>query len=188
MRSLANILLYLLIVAYYFNSDFFERTFFINELLSLISIPFFILFLIKERTVQRSNFHLYVFWFILICLAAAVLSIPVKTNWYYYARNTVILYSAFTFFLGYYFFPTFHKISKGLLILFRLYVVSGLLYFKGFLARYSGPILFPLAFYKRGFLPLALLTVLVLIHGVLYDALSILILIAALRRYNMINQ
>lgn len=110
----------LLIVTFYgVNYFVFERILFFNELLSLIGFLFFIKysftknfrFLYPKNVIYRSVLH-----FILLGLLYALISIPLKTNWYYYFRNLSIVYSVFGFFLGYHLyhqqFKFFNRIKK----------------------------------------------------------------------------
>jgi len=90
---------------YGMNYFIFERVLFFNELLSLIGFQYFIKksfrtnhrFYYPQSTIYRT-----VLFFILIGLLYAIISLPFKTNWYYYLRNLSIIYSVFSFFIGYY--------------------------------------------------------------------------------------
>lgn len=44
----------------------------------------------------------HVLYFIVLGCLYAVISLPIKTNWYFYFRNLSIIYSAFAFFIGFY--------------------------------------------------------------------------------------
>ena len=97
-------LILLLVALYGVNYFVFERIFFFNELLSLIGFLFFFKysftknfsFLYPKNAIYRNVLH-----FILLGILYALVSIPFKTNWYYYFRNLSLIYSVFTFFLGY---------------------------------------------------------------------------------------
>jgi len=93
-----------MITLYGVNYFLFERLLYFNEFLSLIG---FILFF---KTSFRKNLKFYfpsntiyrcVSYFILLGLIYAIVSLLLKTNWYFYLRNLSIIYSSFTFFLGY---------------------------------------------------------------------------------------
>lgn len=77
-----------------------ERLFYLNELFSLIG---FIIFL-KKPILFRRNDSIYNIYIVLLMysLTYLVLSWFVKDNAYVYFRNSVIVYSMFVFFLGYY--------------------------------------------------------------------------------------
>lgn len=109
----------LLITLYGVNYFLFERLLFFNELLSLIGFLLFIKysftkkfrFLYPKNVIYRSVLH-----FMLLGIFYALISIPFKTNWYYYFRNLSIVYSVFGFFLGYHLyhqqFEFFNRIKK----------------------------------------------------------------------------
>ncbi len=94
----------LIITLYGVNYFVFERIFFFNELLSLIGFVYFIQHSFtrdyKFRSPQ-SIIYKSVLLFILLCGFYALLSLWLKTNWYYYFRNLSIIYSVFGFFIGY---------------------------------------------------------------------------------------
>lgn len=54
-------------------------------------------FILPHNTVYR-----HVLYFIVLGCLYAVISLPIKTNWYFYFRNLSIIYSAFAFFIGFY--------------------------------------------------------------------------------------
>lgn len=94
----------LIITLYGVNYFIFERIFFFNELLSLLGLIYFF------KSSFRKDFKFYypkstiyrcILLFILICGIHAIISLQIKTNWYYYFRNMSIIYSVFTFFLGF---------------------------------------------------------------------------------------
>lgn len=104
----ASSLLLLLFTLYGMNHFLFERLLYFNELLSLAGLLFFLShsFTTGPRFIYPKNVvYRCVLWFLLIGFIYALLSIAVKTNWYYYLRNFSIIYSAFSFFLGYHLYP-----------------------------------------------------------------------------------
>lgn len=104
LRFKKSSLVLLIVTLYGVNYFLFERILFFNELLSVIGLWLFIKhsfagsfkFLYPKNVIYRSVLH-----FILLGIFYALVSIPLKTNWYYYFRNLSIIYSAFAFFLGY---------------------------------------------------------------------------------------
>ncbi len=95
----------LIITLYGVNYFLFERIFLFNELLSIIGITLFIKHSLQSDfkiKVPRSVIYRYVLLFILLGSIYATASVLLKTNWYYYFRNLSIVYSAFSFFVGYY--------------------------------------------------------------------------------------
>lgn len=96
----------LTITLYGVNYFLFERVFFFNELLSAIGLYYFIKHSFNKDFTKleypRSTIYKYVLLFILLCSFYAIVSLWLKTSWYYYFRNLSILYSVFGFFIGYY--------------------------------------------------------------------------------------
>lgn len=87
------------------NYFIFERILFFNELLSLIGFIYFV------KTSFRKNSKFYyppsaiyrlVLLFLLVSGVYAIISLFIKTNWYFYFRNLSIIYSVFPFFIGFY--------------------------------------------------------------------------------------
>lgn len=109
----------LIATLYGVNYFVFERVLFFNELLSLIGLLLFIKFSFSPRgkfILPHNTVYRHVLYFIVLGCLYAVISLPIKTNWYYYFRNLSIIYSAFSFFLGYHLyhqqFEFFNKIKK----------------------------------------------------------------------------
>jgi len=95
----------LLITLYGVNYFVFERIFFFNELLSFIGFLYFIRYSFTKDfkfRYPRSIIYKCVLLFILLGGFYALVSLWLKTNWYYYFRNLSIIYSAFSFFIGFY--------------------------------------------------------------------------------------
>lgn len=119
MKFRKSSLILLILTLYGMNHFIFERVFFFNEILSLIGL----LLLLKHSITPRfsircpkSTIYRMVLTFIGWCLLCALGSIPFKTNWYYFFRNSSIIYSAFGFFIGYYLYHdqfTFYKRIKS---------------------------------------------------------------------------
>lgn len=93
----------ILILLYGVNYFIFERIFFFNELLSLIGFVFFLRLTLRtdwKLYIPHNPVYRYVIAFISLGIIFAVVSTFIKTTWYYYLRNLSIVYSVFTFFLG----------------------------------------------------------------------------------------
>jgi len=112
-------LVLLIVTLYGVNYFIFERIFFFNEVLSLIGFIFFIKYSFTQRgifLIPRSGVYRDVLALIFLGLVYAAISIPLKTNWYYYFRGLSIVYSMFSFFIGYQLyenqFSFFNKIRK----------------------------------------------------------------------------
>ena len=178
MKTLINYILFFLLVGLFFNSDFFERTFFLNELFSFLGFLIIITNILKNNTlkIKLESFDFFIFLFLLICLFHLAISIPKKTNWYFYARNSVIFYSVFGYFFGKYYFLFFERTINKLTNVFKLFIFYAIAIQKTILARYSGVLLFPALFKKINLKILLTLIILILIHGLIHDALSIVIL------------
>tara|TARA_A100001015_G_C15042598_1_gene740797 strand:+ start:2881 stop:4035 length:1155 start_codon:yes stop_codon:yes gene_type:complete len=179
MEKTVSLFIFLLITIFFFNSDYFERNFFFNEIISLLGATFFLIKLsvAKEFIIKKDTYSFYILIFAVVCAFHLFYSLNKMTSLYYYARNTVIFYSVFSFYLGYYFFERYHKIvitlRKELLSLVSISVV----FFKVVLARYSGPVLLPILTGVKSLSNIILLFSLILIHSVKEDALSVAIII-----------
>lgn len=171
--------LFVLITIFFFNSDYFERTFFLNEIISFIGglVFFYKMSLLKSFRIRKDSYEFYILIFLSICVFHLLYSINKMTSLYYYARNSVIFYSVFSFYFGFYFFDTYHKIAIGLKKEFLLIMSSSVIFFKAILARYSGPILLPLFTGVKSISNILLLFGLILVHSVKEDALSVAVII-----------
>ena len=93
------------------NPDVFERKFFVNEFFSLAG---FFLFL-SNPVIYKKNDYIYniVVLILFIFSFYAVLSLFIFESFYGYLRNTVIVYSIFSFFLGIRLFDILLRIAKS---------------------------------------------------------------------------
>lgn len=174
-----SFLLFVLITIFFFNSDYFERTFFFNEIISLLGGACFFLKIsrLKSFRIEKGSYEFYILIFLSICVFHLFYSINKMTSLYYYARNSVIFYSVFSFYLGYYFFDTYHRIAVVLKKEILIIMSSSIVFFKSILARYSGPILLPLFTGVKSTPNILLLFSLILVHSVKEDALSVAVII-----------
>lgn len=179
MERIITLFLFLLLTLFFFNSDYFERNFFFNEVISFIGAMFFLLKIarLKKFKIEKRSYTLYIFIFVAVCCFHLIYSLNKMTSLYYYARNSVILYSVFSFYLGYYFFDRYHAIAVGFRKELLSVVSMSVIFFKMTLARYSGPVLLPLFTGVKSLSNVILLFALILIHSVKEDALSVAIII-----------
>lgn len=94
----------ILILLYGVNYFLFERVLYFNELLSLLGFAYFLRTSFTNKfTFRYPNNLVYkcVLIFILLALIHAAISLYLKTTWYFYFRHLSIVYSVFSFFLGY---------------------------------------------------------------------------------------
>ncbi|RJQ28959.1 hypothetical protein C4565_02830 [Candidatus Parcubacteria bacterium] len=106
-------LLYLLFVFFLWyaaNPVFFERKFYINEILSFIGFLFFL----SNPVIYKTKDYLYNSVILTLCIffLYALLSLLFYKDLYGYLRNLVLVYSIFSFFLGIKFFNVLIKMEK----------------------------------------------------------------------------
>ena len=98
-------LIFVILLCYIVSSRFFEKNFFLNEFLSLMGV--FVLIYKKFRTgndfISRLVLFLLSWSFIHV-----IVSVFRMDSLYYYFRNLVIVYSIFSFYLGYCLYPYLH--------------------------------------------------------------------------------
>lgn len=146
--------LWLLLFLFGLNNHVFERQFYFNEILSLAGFVIFLYFLIankkkNESIFPKSQIFKYVLFFIGLCVVHLIVSIPQKTSWYFYFRNSVIFYSSFAFFFGFYGFKYLTEFLKGIRIPLGLYLLYALIFPSIYLLeRFMGAAFFPLLFKK----------------------------------------
>ena len=179
MERITTLFLFILLTLFFFNSDYFERNFFFNEVISFIGAIFFLMKIVRLKTfkIKKRSYALYIFIFVAVCCFHLFYSLNKMTSLYYYARNSVILYSVFSFYLGYYFFERYHGIVLGFKKELLAVMSTSVVFFKMILARYSGPILLPLFTGVKSIANVILLFALILVHSVKEDALSVAVII-----------
>lgn len=104
MKVRSSSLVLVLILLYGVNYFLFERVFFFNELLSLIGFVYFLRKTVRtdwKLAIPRNPIYRYVLAYLLLGFVISVVSLFLKTTWYYYLRHLSMVYSAFAFFLGY---------------------------------------------------------------------------------------
>ncbi len=136
---LSSNILYICLIAFFWYANkpgILERKFFANEIFSIIG---FFLFLSKPVLYIRKD---YIYNTVIVILSVfffyMVLSLFIFENFHGYLRNTVIVYSVFSFFLGLRLFGTLSRISKINLFFLSALFPSGSFY------RTSYAVLLPL--------------------------------------------
>ncbi|MCS6955828.1 MAG: O-antigen ligase family protein [Candidatus Calescibacterium sp.] len=155
-----NVIVFCIFFLYGLNHTIFERKFFFNEILSLLGLILFFRNLALQKLplkISKIQNHIifYVFAFWLLCIVHLITSISIKTNWYYYLRNSVIFYSSFSFWIGYFLYEDFrvffHKIKYLILLLLLIGEIISILFDVYILDRYSVAVFIPLIFIDRKF-------------------------------------
>jgi hypothetical protein len=142
-----SICLYFLWTLYCLNFYIFERVFYINEILSFFGFFLFMFksFRDKKFIIPNSGLYKYMLWFMLLCGIHLIISLFRLTNLYYYLRNSVILYSAFTFFIGFYLFDYFLPFLNKIRWILLIFLMYAFIFpdFPGLLDRQNVAVLFP---------------------------------------------
>jgi hypothetical protein len=101
-------LILIVFTLYGVNHYMFERHLFFNELLSMIGLFVFVRHYVKpglRLSFPQEAIYRSVLALLALFIVYAVVSLSLKTNWYYYFRNLSIVYTVFTFFIGYHLYP-----------------------------------------------------------------------------------
>lgn len=145
---------WLMFFLYGINNTVFERILFFNEILALLGIGFFIKHLITERKSKQFLFResaLTQYVLLFICLGGLhlIFSWNIKTNLYYYARSSVIIYSTFTFFVAFFAYPYLREFLSNIRLGLWAYLIFALIFPSNYLLeRYMGIAFFPYLFKK----------------------------------------
>jgi len=189
--------IFLMLFFYGVNSEIFERKFLFNEILSLIGIFIFLRESFRSKgkfKLPKSGLYRVMLAYLLLAGVHLILSIFWKTNWYFYLRNAVIFYAAFTFFLGFYYYEEakafYQKARWGMAAFFAFafaFPRPSLL-----MDRYNATVFFPFLFFGRnlhhllfwgGFLILCLVYTLTYVSSTIILTVMLLSLIMYLRYY-----
>jgi hypothetical protein len=149
---------------------FFEKYLFFNELLSLSG---FCILAANRFKMGSDTISKIVLAFILLGMFHAIVSIFRMDTIYYYLRNSVIFYSMFTFFIGYYGYKYFFTSIRKVQNYFRFYYTIFLLKpaENVFFDRFSISTSLPLLFRKhRGFYTVLLASAFIIIHALDYKS------------------
>mgnify|MGYP001791140053 CR=1 FL=1 len=149
-------------------------------MLSFVGILLFIRFVVRKNyvlSIPKSSVFKVITYFWLLCIIHLIVSLFLKTNWYFYLRNTVIFYASFTFLIGFYWYNSFkeflHKARHILLLVVVALFPTGTKYY---LDRFSLSVFFPLLLKKdNSFIPLILL-LLNFIYAVVFASMTVAIL------------
>jgi len=156
--------------------EFFERNFYLNEILAFTG---FLLFL--KHSFKGSKFVLpasSIYRLVLLLLSLGIInmffSFFIKTNLYFYLRNAVIVYSIFAFFLGYFLFSYQRLYFNSIRNLLRVYLLpTVLLGIKPILDRWGGAVFFPFLFRSFNRTSIAALLILNFIYSFTFESLTV---------------
>jgi hypothetical protein len=165
-----------LFLCYGLNPEFFERKFLLNEFLSFLGFLTFLLYTFKGNKVviPRSNLYRLALAVQILGLVHLIFSFSIKTNLYFYLRNSVIVYSIFSFFLGFYFFNFLKGYFALVRILFASFLIpTVLLGIKSFLDRYSGSVFFPFLFRRLNIVSLTGVLLLNIIYAITFESMTV---------------
>ncbi len=174
-RTIMN-LLFLAVLCYIISPWFFEKKLFFNE--SLAASGFFI-WAYKRFRIEKSDLNIYII--LLLCLGCIhlIISLWRMDAFYFYLRNSVIIYSIFTFFLGYFGFKHFSSFILRIRQFLTLYIglflavpISKFLF-----ERFGMSTLFPALIQKKNIkYGLIILILLCFVYSVIYSSATIVVL------------
>lgn len=174
----ANIvyIIFTIILLYIISPWFFEKKFLFNEIISAIG---FLLIIYKRFKIGNDKISIAILLLLCWCGVHLFTSLFRMDNIYYYLRNSVIVYSIFGYFIGYYLFPYlngyFGKFKRILQYYIGILLFVPISYF--FFERFGMATLFP-ALYKdsknKWILPL--LVLMNIIYSITYDSATAIIL------------
>ncbi len=168
-KYIANII-FTVALCYIISPWFFERNFFFNEILAATGGA---IFLYKGCRFGRD--HISIAIILLLCWGGVhlVISLFRMDHIYYYLRNTVILYSIMSFFLGYYLLKYLSGFFSEIISFFRFYLITLLFVPLSTLLfeRFSTATLFPGLFrnVRHSIVPLLLIGLNV-VHAINYES------------------
>ncbi len=148
---------------------FFEKFLFFNEILSAIGLTtlFF-----KRFIVIKSPIYIYVCLLIFLGICHGVVSVFRMDHYYYYLRNSVIVYSMFTFFIGFFSLPYLEPFITTIrqFLYYYIFILLFLPLSKFLFERYGMATLFPALFKKSGKYTLPLLILINAIYAITYKS------------------
>jgi hypothetical protein len=168
--------IFLIAVCYIITPWFFEKKLLFNELLALAG---FLLLVYKRFRTGNDLISICMILLFSWCAVHAITSLIRMDSLYYYLRNSVIIYSMFSFFIGYYCLKYLGSFINRIRNILRYYI--GIFLFiplpLTFYERYGVSALFPALFKNARYrlLPL-LLIVLNIIYGFTYDSATAIVI------------
>lgn len=175
-----HIVIFLMVLLYGLSASIFERKLFFNEMLSLVGLIIFVKYSLRKHCKllipKLSLFYLMVFFWSL-CGFYIILSVFFKTNWYFYFRHFVILYSTFTFFIAFFWKEHFLLFMQKIRLKFRFIILLLIptyppTYEDRLLDRYSGSVFFPFFFRKLHFSIYSILLVLNFVYAYFFQSFT----------------
>lgn len=164
---------------YGIDNQVFERLFFFNEVLSLIGL----LVVAHQTFTSRKKFWnllqsqpiiMGVLGLLLLCGVHLIFSLGRMTNLYFYLRNSVIVYSIFTFFFAYFGYRYLPMFLSKIRYAMAAYLVFALVYPSIYLLeRFMGAVFFPLLFKKYKWWSVSAIMGLSVILSIQYESLTV---------------
>jgi hypothetical protein len=167
--KIANFIFFLALL-YIASPWVFEKKFYFNELLSATGI---LIFIYKRMPIVNTRIYLCVFFLIVWGMFHGIISLFRMDSLYYYLRNSVIVYSMFCFFLGFFSFKYLGDFVTRIRQFLRLYI--GIFLFmpisQFLFERYGMATLFPTLIRKgKNKLILPFLIVINLVYSITYKS------------------
>lgn len=181
---------------YGIDNQVFERLFFFNEVLSLIGLLVVVHQFFTNRKsfvslVQSQPILKGVLGLLLLCIVHLIFSLGRMTNLYFYLRNSVIVYSIFTFFFAYFGYRYLPLFLSKIRYTMAVYLLFALIYPSIYLLeRFMGAVFFPLLFKKYKWWSVSAVLILSVILSIQYKSLTVImvmlivLLIIILPSYN----
>jgi hypothetical protein len=167
---------FLLALCYIISPWFFEKKLLFNEILSLAG---FCILIYKGFKIGKDTLSIYVVLIICLGMLHLFTSLIRMDTFYYYLRNSVIIYSIFTFFGGYFLFRYLPPFLQSIQQLLSVYIFFFLLvpFSKFLFERFGMSVLFP-AILKRKHITYGLpfLIILCFAYALIYSSATIMVL------------
>ena len=115
-----------LFILYGLSAPIFERILFFNELLSFVGLTIFLFKTFRAKNklfFPDSTIYKAVLFLLIWCIIQLIISTTQFTNIYYYLRSSVIFYSIFSFFIGFYYYENFKVFLKKTRIFLKIYIL-----------------------------------------------------------------
>ncbi len=169
-------LLFLISLCYIISPWFFEKKVLFNEFLAFSG---FILLACKKFKIGNDNITRWILLLLIWSFLHTIVSLFRMDHFYYYLRNLVIVYSIFSFFIGYYCYGYLKDFIGKIYTLLKMYTITFLFFpLSSFLyERFGMSTLFPALFKKSSNrLIIPLLILLNIIYAVMYNSATAIIL------------